>query len=96
VGSPGELSELLSARVACFVSDLVARTRRLPSDVAEGLWTLAAAGRVTSDSFETLRARVKGSPDRGLCSRFRRRAVCTGRGCWTLARYALEPTGRPN
>jgi ATP-dependent Lhr-like helicase len=65
VGATGELLELLSTRGACFMSDLVARTRRLPSDVEEGLWTLAAAGRVTSDRFETLRASVTGSPERG-------------------------------
>jgi ATP-dependent Lhr-like helicase len=64
-GAAGELLEMLTVRGACFTSDLVARTRRLPSDVEEGLWTLAAAGRVTSDSFETLRARLNSSSDRG-------------------------------
>jgi ATP-dependent Lhr-like helicase len=63
VGAAGELLELLSTRGACFMSEMVARTRRLPSDVEEALWTLAAAGRVTSDSLEALRARINGSQD---------------------------------
>jgi ATP-dependent Lhr-like helicase len=63
VGAAGELLELLSTRGACFMSEMVARTRRLPSDVEEALWTLAAAGRVTSDSLEALRVRINGSQD---------------------------------
>ena len=59
-GAAGEILEVLARRGACFVSDLASATRRLPSDVEETLWTLAAMGRVTSDSMEPLRNRANG------------------------------------
>ena len=59
-GAAGEILEVLSNRGACFVSDLISMTRRLPSDVEEALWLLVAMGRVTSDSLEPLRNRVNG------------------------------------
>jgi ATP-dependent Lhr-like helicase len=95
VGAAGELLELLSTRGACFTSDLVTRTRRLPSDVEEGLWTLAGAGRVTSDSFESLRARVNRAPDRGHRDSRRNGRHVRKRGGfsrWSL----LEPLEHPD
>ena len=64
-GGPKEVLEALDKRGASFVSDLVAYVHRLPSDVEETLWTLAAAGRATSDSVEALRKRIKGSNGKG-------------------------------
>ena len=64
-GAPGEILELLYQRGASFLSDMVAATRRLPSDVEEALWQLAAAGRVTADSLEALRRRISGNASRG-------------------------------
>ena len=55
-----EVLSMLSQRGACFISDIIAITRRLPSDVEEALWLLAAQGRVTSDSLQPLRRRVNG------------------------------------
>ena len=76
-GSAKEILAVLSARGACFPSDLVAGTGRLPSDVEEALWLLVAAGRVTADSVEALRTRItrtKGSHNQGRRSaRTRRR-----------------------
>ena len=46
------------------MSDIVSATRRLPSDVEEAMWQLAAAGLVTSDSLENLRSRINGSSQR--------------------------------
>ena len=63
-GAAGELLDILRTRGACFMSDLVSITHRLPSDVEETLWSLAAAGRVTSDSMEALRTRLNGVPHR--------------------------------
>ena len=60
-GAAGEVLEVLGNRGACFLPDLVSATRRLPSDVEEALWLLAAMGRVTSDSMEPLRRRLSGS-----------------------------------
>ena len=60
-GAGGEALELLARRGASFTSDVIAVTGRLPSDVEEILWQLAAAGRVTADSAEALRQRLRGS-----------------------------------
>ncbi|MCE2501652.1 MAG: DEAD/DEAH box helicase [Dehalococcoidia bacterium] len=64
-GAMAEITEILSIRGACFQSDLIAHTRRLPSDVEEALWALAANGLVTSDSVIPLRARIDGKQVRG-------------------------------
>ena len=68
-GATAEIMEILSTRGACFQNDLVARTRRLPSDVEEALWMLAANGLVTCDSVIPLRARIAGSKPRGRADR---------------------------
>ena len=59
-GASREVLEGLSRRGASFLSDLVTLTRRLPTDVEEALWSLAAAGRVTADSLDALRHRING------------------------------------
>ena len=64
-GAPRELLELLTSRGASFLSDIIAVTRRLPSDVEDALWQLAAAGRVTADSVEPLRLRINGKSNNG-------------------------------
>ena len=80
-GAAAEILELLSTRGACFQSDLVSRTRRLPSDVEEALWMLAANGLVTCDSVIPLRARIKGNKHRGRTERDRtRRGGSAGSG----------------
>ena len=72
-GAMAEILEVLSSRGACFQSDLIARTRRLPSDVEEALWTLAANGLVTSDSVIPLRTRIDGKKQRSRPERKRAR-----------------------
>ena len=90
LAAAGEMLEVLSQRGACFVSDIVATTRRLPSDVEETLWLLAADGRVTSDSLEGLRMRINGSPNRGRRDARRKRAKPYRRG--GFSRWSrLEP-----
>ena len=73
MGAGAEILETLSTRGACFQSDLIAHTRRLPSDVEEALWTLAANGLVTCDSVIPLRARITGNKGRGRPERNRPR-----------------------
>ena len=70
-GAGAEILEILSTRGACFQSDLIARTRRLPSDVEEALWMLAANGLVTCDSVIPLRARISAKPNRSRVDRKR-------------------------
>jgi ATP-dependent Lhr-like helicase len=59
-GAAKEVVEFLSQRGASFLSDIVSATQRLPSDVEEALWALAASGRVTVDGVESLRQRLGG------------------------------------
>ena len=72
-GAAAEIIEVLSTRGACFQSDLIARTRRLPSDVEEALWTLVSNGLVTCDSVVPLRTRIRDNQNRGRADRKRAR-----------------------
>ena len=99
-GAAREVLDVLSRRGACFLSDLVSATRRLPVDVEEALWQLAASGRITSDGLEPLRRRIKGNNVNG---RGGRRAAKTrrslvrrppGPGRWSLLE-AVDPKDNP-
>ena len=72
-GAASEALEYMQRRGASFLSDMVTATKRLPSDVEEALWTLAAAGLVTADGLEALRQRLRGT-------KRPRRSQHTGRG----------------
>ena len=89
-GAPGDVLDFLSARGASFLSDIVASTRRLPSDVEEALWQLAAIGRVTADSLESLRLRIRGNSARGRRGSRTRRARAGRRQGYS--RWSLLPT----
>ncbi len=75
--------ELLKQRGALFFPDLVRATGRLKAEVETGLWELVAAGLVTADGFENLRALVtpKSSSGGGL-GKVRRPRHAPGR--WSL------------
>ncbi len=51
-----KVHEFLSQKGASFFSDIVRGTRQLDSQAETGLWELVAAGLVTADSFDNLRA----------------------------------------
>ena len=78
-GAAHEALEYMRQRGASFQSDIVSATKRLPSDVEEALWTLAAAGLATGDGLEALRQRLRGTkrprrpstPGRGILQRGR-------------------------
>jgi ATP-dependent helicase Lhr and Lhr-like helicase len=53
-----EVLELLKQRGALFFPDMVRATGRLKAEIETGLWELVAAGLVTADGFENLRALV--------------------------------------
>jgi ATP-dependent Lhr-like helicase len=53
-----DVSRSLHDDGASFFADLVRRTGHLPSEVENGLWELAAAGLVTADGFDNLRALI--------------------------------------
>ena len=92
-GAAGEALGFLRARGASFISDIVAGTRRLPSEVEEALWQLAAAGLVTADGFGALRGLVTGASKRVSASRRGRRPARrrTGGSRWSLLQ-AIDPS----
>src|ERR1035441_4380066 len=51
-----EALAVLEASGACFFGDLTRATGRLASEIEDALWELVAAGLVTADSFDNLRA----------------------------------------
>jgi ATP-dependent Lhr-like helicase len=53
-----QVLELLKQRGALFFPDMVRATNRLKAEIETGLWELVAAGLVTADGFENLRALV--------------------------------------
>jgi len=75
--------ELLKQRGALFFPDMVRATGRLKAEVETGLWELVAAGLVTADGFENLRALVtpKSATGSGL-GKMRRPRHAPGR--WSL------------
>lgn len=79
--------ELLKQRGALFFPDLVRATGRLKAEIETGLWELVAAGLVTADGFENLRALVspKNQPASGMArvmGKVRRPRHAPGR--WSL------------
>ena len=59
-GAARSIDAVLRDSGALFFEQIVMRTRRLPADVEDGLRDLIAAGRVTSDGYEGLRAIASG------------------------------------
>jgi len=53
-----EVLDLLRARGALFFADIVRGTRKLKSEIEAALWELVAAGRITADGFDNLRALI--------------------------------------
>ena len=91
-GGCQEVLEHLTRRGASFIDDIIAATRRLPSDVEDILWQLAAAGRVTSDGMEALRRRVRGADSAAPSRRATRSKRAAPRRRGGYSRWsALEP-----
>jgi ATP-dependent Lhr-like helicase len=53
-----EVLDLLTARGALFFADIVRGTKKLKSEVEGDLWELVAAGMITADGFDNLRALI--------------------------------------
>ena len=91
-----ELLAALTTRGASFFAELVRATGRLVSEVEDGLWELVAAGLVTADGFDNLRALVdpkrRRGQGRGRAARPRHAA-----GRWALLDEPdlLQPAGEP-
>jgi ATP-dependent Lhr-like helicase len=80
-----DLRRTLHERGASFFADLVRMTNHLPAEVEEGLWELVAAGSVTADGFDNLRALM--DPRRRRAEgRERSRRPRHSAGRWSLLR----------
>jgi ATP-dependent Lhr-like helicase len=87
-----EVLDALTSRGASFFPELLRATGRLASEVEDGLWELVAAGLVTADGFENLRALIdpkrRRGEGRGRSARPRHAA-----GRWALLdRHASQPS----
>src|SRR5881409_1634671 len=84
-----DIHRFIHTRGASFFSDIVKGTGHLPSEVEQGLWELVAAGSVSADGFDNLRA---------LLDPHRRRAEGKERtkrprhplGRWSLLRQVIS------
>jgi len=82
-----DLRRALHERGASFFADLVRMTDHLPTEVEDGLWELVAAGLVTADGFDNLRALM--DPRRRRAEgRERSRRPRHSAGRWSLLRPA--------
>ncbi len=80
-----DLCRAFQQQGASFFADLVRMTNHLPAEVENGLWELVAAGLVTADGFDNLRALI--DPHRRRAEgreRIRRPRHAAGR--WSLLR----------
>ncbi len=85
-----EVLGVLETRGASFFADLTRITRRLASEVEDALWELAAAGLVTADGFENLRALLDPKRRRGE-GRGRNARPRHAPGRWALLRSGIVP-----
>ncbi|CAE6689263.1 DEAD/DEAH box helicase [Nitrospira defluvii] len=86
LSSPAQaIRRCLQDRGASFFSELLHGTRLLASEVEDGLWELVAAGLVTADGFDNLRALIDPKRRRAEASDRSRRPRHVG-GRWSLLR----------
>ena len=71
---------------ASFFIDLVRQTKRLPSEVEDGLWELLAGGFVTADGYDNLRALIDPKRRRGE-GRGSKKRPRHAAGRWALLRH---------
>ena len=85
-----EVLAAIETHGASFFADLTRATGRLASEVEDGLWELVAAGLVTADGFENLRALLDPKRRAGQGSaRGKRPRHAPGR--WALLRHSGAP-----
>ena len=98
-GSGREVLDALRERGALFHSELQSITRRLPTDVEEGLWDGVARGLVTADGFNAVRSLLNARTRFARRQRPYPRPGSRGkRGTWRQGvegRWTLLPAGEP-
>ena len=87
-----DVHRMLDERGASFFADLAKGTNHLPAEVESALWELVAAGVVTADGFDNLRALM--DPHRRRAEgRERARRPRYSAGRWSLLRQSLGTGG---
>ena len=98
-GSGREVLDALREQGAQFHSELQAVTRRLPTDVEEGLWDGVARGLITADGFNAVRSLLNARTRFARRQRPHPRPGSRGRrGSWRQGvegRWTLLPAARP-
>ena len=98
-GSGREVLDALRARGAQFHSELQAVTRRLPTEVEEGLWDGVARGLITADGFNAVRSLLHARTRFARRQRpYPRRGSRGRRGTWRQGvegRWTLLPAAEP-
>ena len=85
-----DVFDVLQRAGASFFSDITRATGRLASEVEDGLWELVAAGLVTADGFDNLRALI--DPKRRLAlGRANRSRPRNAVGRWALLKPGASP-----
>lgn len=92
-GAVAEVVAALTSHGPRFLTELVADTGRLPSDVEAALWDGVARGLITADGFDAIRSLTstrRSAPERSApaLSRLRRQGVRAAHGA---GRWALVP-----
>ncbi len=87
-----DIRRALAQHGASFFSDLVRETGHLASQVENGLWELVAAGLVTADGFDSLRALLDPQRRRGEGGQ-RSRRPRHGAGRWALLQRTRAQAG---
>lgn len=85
-----EVLAVLEGSGASFFAELARASGRLASEVEDGLWELVAAGLVTADGFENLRALLDPKRRRGQ-GKGRRARPRHAPGRWALLRHTAAP-----
>src|SRR5207244_9061645 len=99
VGSGREVLDALRGHGALFHSDLQAITRRLPTEIEEGLWDGVARGLIAADGFNAVRSLLHARTRFARRQRPHRRPGSRGRrGSWRQGvegRWTLLPAAQP-
>jgi ATP-dependent Lhr-like helicase len=99
VGSGREVLDALRGQGALFHSELQSITRRLPTDVEEGLWDGVARGLITADGFNAVRSLLHARTRFARRQRPYQREGSRGRrGTWRQGvegRWTLLPAAQP-
>jgi ATP-dependent Lhr-like helicase len=98
-GSGREVLDALREHGALFHSELQAITRRLPTEVEEGLWDGVARGLIAADGFNAVRSLLRARARLARRQRpFPRRGSRGRRGTWRQGvegRWTLLPAAQP-